>query len=108
MTCWQRDIFSLKGDDILDGIGLDKGDLDLLDGSPPCQGFSMAGKRRVMDGRNDLSMEFARLIEETMPKVFLMENVPGMVRGKMKGRYAEVVARMGSKYNIASAILDAS
>ncbi|KKK78006.1 hypothetical protein LCGC14_2847910, partial [marine sediment metagenome] len=76
VECWTKDIFGLTGKTILDAIGIERGDLDMLDGSPPCQGFSLAGKRRVMDGRNDLSMEFARLIEETMPKVFLMENVP--------------------------------
>ena len=64
-----------------------KGELDILDGSPPCQGFSTAGKRRFNHPRNSLFMEFARLLSELSPKVFVMENVTGMVKGYMKQAY---------------------
>jgi DNA (cytosine-5)-methyltransferase 1 len=39
------------------------GELDVLDGSPPCQGFSTAGKRRINDGRNQLFREYVRLLQ---------------------------------------------
>ena len=91
---WREDIIQIKGDKILKFCGVDKGELDLLDGSPPCQGFSTAGKRRVMDKRNDLVLHYIRLVDEIRPKVFIMENVPGMVKGRMKGLFKEYTKRM--------------
>src|SRR3990167_6277348 len=51
---WQEDITKVASFDMLSFTGLKKGELDVLDGSPPCQGFSMAGKRKVSDPRNKL------------------------------------------------------
>lgn len=75
---WLGDIRKLTGKQILDSIGLEVGELDLVVGGPPCQGYSMAGKRNVMDPRNSLVFEFARLVCEMRPRVLCMENVPGM------------------------------
>ena len=99
---WQKDIREVKGKEILEFTGLKPGQLDVLDGSPPCQGFSMArGKRSVTDDRNDLSYEFIRLINELKPKVFVMENVAGMVKGKMRGRFKEImIALKETGYNV--------
>jgi len=58
------------------------GELDVLDGSPPCQGFSTEGKNRLSDSRNQLFQEYCRLLQGLQPKAFIMENVPGMIRGK--------------------------
>lgn len=71
--------------------GIKPGDLDVFDGSPPCQGFSTAGKRKFDDPRNSLFKEFARLITELQPKVFVMENVTGMVKGCMKQAYLQII-----------------
>lgn len=61
-------------------LGLEKGDLDLLAGGPPCQGFSInAPIRSTLDRRNHLFVEYLRFVKEFMPKVVLIENVPGMV-----------------------------
>lgn len=54
------------------------GELDVIVGGPPCQGFSTIGRRRQGDRRNDLVFEFARLVAELRPRYFVMENVPGM------------------------------
>ena len=70
------DLAQLTGEKILDVLGLDVGELDLIAGSPPCQGYSKAGKQRIDDSRNDLTFEFARLIVEMRPKSIVMENVP--------------------------------
>ena len=91
---WEKDIAFLSGKEILDFCGLEAGELDVLDGSPPCQGFSTAGKRDVSDPRNDLVLHFLRLVNEIRPKAFIMENVPGMVAGKMKGLFKEYMAEM--------------
>ena len=93
---WKRDIREVKGKEILDFLNIKKGELDLLDGSPPCQGFSTAGKRIVTDDRNDLILENIRLIEELEPKVFVIENVSGMIKGKMKGLFIEYMRLMKS------------
>ncbi len=54
------------------------GELDVVVGGPPCQGFSLIGKRQFDDVRNQLVFSFARLVGELRPRYFVMENVPGM------------------------------
>lgn len=76
---WLEDIRKLSGRAMLDALGLAVGELDLVIGGPPCQGFSHSGNRDVMDPRNSLVFEFARIVRETKPKAFLMENVAGIV-----------------------------
>ena len=51
-------------------------------GGPPCQGFSMAGKRQPNDPRNSLFMEYVRLIRKLNPDFFIMENVRGILSMK--------------------------
>lgn len=105
---WQRDIKTVTADEILDFLKIKKGELDLLDGSPPCQGFSTAGKRQVNDARNDLFREFARLIDGLQPKVFVMENVSGMIKGKMKGMFIEIMNTLKSmNYNVKCKLMNA-
>lgn len=53
-------------------------DITLVVGGPPCQGFSMVGKRNPEDKRNDCPIHFAELVEEIKPKAFVMENVLGI------------------------------
>ncbi len=74
--------------------GIAPGELDVLDGSPPCQGFSTAGKRKFDDPRNSLFKEFARLLRELQPRVFVMENVTGMVKGAMKQAYLTIIEEL--------------
>lgn len=74
------DIKNLTGERILADLGMEVGELDCIFGGPPCQGFSVAGKRDVMDPRNSLVFEFARLVCEIRPKTFVMENVPGILK----------------------------
>jgi len=76
---WMGDVRKLSGQEILDILGLGHGDIDCVFGGPPCQGFSTSGKRDVMDPRNSLVFDFARLILEIQPKSFVMENVPGIL-----------------------------
>lgn len=73
------DARKITGREILDALGLRQGDVDCVMGGPPCQGFSAAGKRDVMDPRNSLVFEFARLVLEIQPKTMMMENVPGIL-----------------------------
>lgn len=57
-------------------IGL-KGKVDLIAGGPPCQGFSLAGKRNPNDPRNKLSNEYIKMVELVVPKYLVLENVRG-------------------------------
>lgn len=91
---WQSDIRGIQGKEILKTCSLRKGQLDVLDGSPPCQGFSISGKRKVTDQRNDLILENIRLINELQPKVFIIENVSGMIKGKMRGLFKDYTSQM--------------
>lgn len=56
-----------------------EGELDLVFGGPPCQGYSQIGPRDLDDPRNALYREFVRVLEVLQPKAFLMENVPNML-----------------------------
>lgn len=73
------DVRKLTGKALLEAIGMQVGEPDCMIGGPPCQGFSVAGKRDVMDPRNSLVFEYARMILEIRPKSMVMENVPGIL-----------------------------
>jgi len=88
---YHGDIAKLTGSECMKLAGIKKGQLDVFDGSPPCQGFSTAGKRKWDDPRNSLFKEYSRLINELQPKVFVMENVTGMVKGVMKQAYLLII-----------------
>lgn len=75
---WIADVRNLTGQEILDALELERGEVACVMGGPPCQGFSLAGKRNVMDPRNSLVFDYARLILEIQPKTFVMENVAGI------------------------------
>jgi DNA (cytosine-5)-methyltransferase 1 len=72
------DASKLTGEAILHALGMKRGELDCVCGSPPCQGFSFAGKRNVLDPRNSLVFDFIRLVIELHPKTMVFENVPGI------------------------------
>jgi DNA (cytosine-5)-methyltransferase 1 len=73
-------IQDLKPREIRKGTGLEKGELDILVGGPPCQGFSInAPERFLEDPRNSLFKHYLHFVDEFAPKTFLFENVPGML-----------------------------
>lgn len=76
------DVRLLTGSMLFDSLGLTRGELDLLSGCPPCQGFSsmrtLNTSSASKDERNDLIFEFIRLVKEILPKAVLMENVRGL------------------------------
>ena len=74
------DIRSLDANKIRDELNIARGELDLIAGGPPCQGFSInAPIRSTLDQRNHLFKEFLRFVEAFAPKAILIENVPGLV-----------------------------
>lgn len=73
------DVRNFTGEHILECLDLERGDLDCIMGGPPCQGFSRAGKRNVMDPRNSFIRDFGRLVIELLPVSLVMENVPDIL-----------------------------
>lgn len=72
-----RNISNVKTSEIIDIVGDEK--IHLVAGGPPCQGFSMAGKRNIDDPRNQLFKDLLRVVREINPPLFLMENVKGIL-----------------------------
>ena len=115
-----RDIKHIQPHDILAATGLKVGELDLFDGSPPCQAFSTAGKREKGWGKEKtyehgatqknetLFDEYIRLLRGLQPKVFVAENVSGLVKGTAKGMFLQIFAAMkASGYRVTCRVLDA-
>ena len=115
-----RDIRTVKPEEILEITGLRKGELDVFEGSPPCASFSMAGARDKAWGKvksysdtkqrsDDLFFEFSRLLRGLQPKVFVAENVAGLVRGRARGYFKEILTELRSAgYVVSARVLDAS
>jgi len=105
---YHGDIAKLSVDECLRLAGIGPGELDVLDGSPPCQGFSTAGKRKMDDGRNQLFREYVRLLRGLQPKVLVMENVSGMVKGKMKLIFVDILKDLKSSgYHVSARLMNA-
>lgn len=99
--CWHSDIHDFNASSY-------KGQVDLLVGGAPCQAFSMVGKRLGFeDTRGTLFYEFARVIKECQPKVFIFENVKGIVSHD-KGRTWQTIKNVFSDlgYDIHEQILN--
>lgn len=75
---FKADLSKVSGRHLLELSGARSTEVDLVVGGPPCQGFSVGGKRDLNDARNLLMYEFARLVREIRPKYFVMENVQGL------------------------------
>ena len=114
-----RDIRTVTADEILEAAGLAVGELDLLDGSPPCQPFSTAGKRHKTWGQvreygdhrqraDDLFYEYVRLVDGLRPRTFVAENVSGLVKGSAKGYFKRILARLKAcGYRVRARLCDA-
>lgn len=74
------DAREITGGDILSALGAEPGEIGIVCGGPPCQGFSKAGRQDVYDARNSLVFDFARLACEIQPRSLAMENVPELAK----------------------------
>ena len=114
-----EDIRKVQPEDVLSVCGLRAKELDVLEGSPPCQPFSLAGKRQKSWGKmkkygdheqraDDLFFEFVRLLNGLQPRAFVAENVAGLVRGVAKGYFKEILrALKNCGYVVEARLLDA-
>ena len=107
---WQDDVKSVSAQSILRKLRLRKGELDLLGGCPPCQGFSTLrtrnGNCRVRDKRNDLIYEFQRLVLDLRPKHVMLENVPRLIKDQRFRNFTQSLKDAG--YTVKAAVLNAA
>ena len=93
------DIRALRGEELLETVGIGFGELDLLAGCPPCQGYSRIRTRNrgsaTDDERNDLVFDFMRLVEAIRPRAVLMENVPGLASDARIVRIRQHLSALG-------------
>ncbi|PJF21235.1 MAG: DNA (cytosine-5-)-methyltransferase [Phototrophicales bacterium] len=114
-----HDIRTIHPEDILAATGLKRGELDLFDGSPPCAAFSTSGKREAGWGQvkpysdtkqrvDDLFFEYTRILSGLQPKVFVAENVSGLVKGRAKGYFKQILQSLRDcGYTVEARLLDA-
>ncbi len=115
-----KDIRKVTVEEILKAVGKSQGEIDVLEGSPPCASFSTAGKKEKGWGAvkkysdteqrtDDLFFEFIRILKGLMPKVFVAENVSGLVNGTAKGYFMNILQAMkDAGYVVEAQLLDAS
>lgn len=114
-----RDIREVEPGQILEATKLKVGDVDLCSGSAPCQAYSMSGKRAAGWGKDrtyahgasqrneDMFFEFVRIRDGLQPKVFVAENVTGLVKGAAKGYFLEILKALKNGYQVEARVLDA-
>ena len=92
---WHQDIRTLKPSVVLETLKLEPGQLDLLAGCPPCQGFSSLRTRNgavsIEDPRNDLISQLLRFALVLRPRAIMMENVPGL---EDEPRFAALICQL--------------
>ena len=96
------DIQSIKPSTLRRKLGLTKGELDLLSGCPPCQGFSrlrtLNGGRNVEEPMNDLVYEFVRFVRGFLPKTLMIENVPALLDDSRLQKLGRGLERLGYRW----------
>jgi DNA (cytosine-5)-methyltransferase 1 len=106
---WPLDIRQIKISDLLTALNLEVGELDLLGGCPPCQGFSTLrtynGGRQVRDELNDLIFEFQRQVLGLKQKNLMLENVPGLFKDHRMTEFIGALADEG--YQVKADVLNA-
>lgn len=123
-TSWaviERSIFDVPSAEILTAAGLRRGEADLLIGGPPCQPFSKSGywargdSLRLNDPRSNTLNAYLRVLEDTLPRAFVLENVEGLAfAGKDEGlilllrRIEQINRKTKSAYNPRFQVLNAA
>ncbi len=103
------DIKDFSINDLKSDLGINEGDVDIIVGGPPCQAYSTAGKRAEGDPRGQLFQQYYRILSELKPKVFVFENVKGLLSmngGKLIRQIIELFESLG--YNVNVKLLNAA
>ncbi|MGR2738632.1 DNA cytosine methyltransferase [Billgrantia sp. Q4P2] len=117
----EKSIFDIDASDLVIASGMRKGEADILIGGPPCQPFSKSGfwatgdSKRLLDERAGTLESYFKVLDSSLPKSFLLENVPGLTfNGKSEGidlinrLIREINVRNGTSYNFSVMQLNAA
>lgn len=100
---WEKDIRTLSAREVKKTLGIRKGELELLTGCPPCQGFStmrtLNGGKRVLDQQKDLVLEFMRFVRELGPRAVMLENVPALSKDRRMRLLVKELNQLGYTCN---------
>jgi len=108
---WCTDLATASGELLREKTEIGDRQIDVVFAGPPCQGFSLIGKRDALDPRNQLLLDLARLLAELQPSYFVVENVEGILLGKARNTLDDFLRRArGAGYGIVEPIqvLDAA
>ena len=104
-----KDIKDFGLADLTKDFGIHTGEIDLIIGGPPCQAYSTVGKRLIDDPRGKLFQEYYRVLRELNPKVFLFENVKGLLSIQGGGLLSTIISIFESLgYNVTYKVLNAA
>ncbi len=99
----EKDINNVSSEEILNTAKINRDDVDLVVGGPPCQAFSSAGRQRgLADFRGNVIIQYLRVVSEIRPRYFILENVRGLLSAKLNAvpigfeSYAPIIDKDGS------------
>lgn len=106
----KKDIRNVTGTELLSKANINKEELFLLAGCPPCQNFSLQNRNRDSNNteRKQLLFEYVRLVFETNPTLILMENVPGIMAENNQQVFNKLIEELEKRYVIVRSILNAA
>jgi DNA (cytosine-5)-methyltransferase 1 len=93
-----KDIKDFGINDLIKDFNLKEGDIDIVVGGPPCQAYSTVGKRLIDDPRGKLFQEYYRVLKEINPKMFIFENVRGLL-SMQKGELFDTIISLFKSLN---------
>jgi len=110
-TFIEQDARKTTADELLNAADVERGELDIIDGSPPCSPFSGANAKKAWGNHENGTLfdRYAYFVEEIQPRIFIAENVPGLAHGKTKGYYKQLCQNLrDAGYNLTVRKIDAA
>ena len=106
---YRKDIKEFGINDLQNDFEIKEGEIDIVVGGPPCQAYSTVGKRIIDDPRGKLFQEYYRVLKEIKPKVFLFENVKGLLSMQGGELLATIISLFESlDYKVTYKVLNAA
>ena len=110
-TFVEQDARETTADELLEAAGVERGELDIIDGSPPCSPFSSANTQKAWGDHESGTLfdRYTYFVEEMQPRAFVAENVPDLAQGKTKGYYKRLCQNLrAAGYNLQVQNIDAA
>ncbi len=95
------DVRKIKWKKVLSNLGLERGELDVMIGCPPCQGFTRLRSSVPDDPRNGLVLYYSKIVKYFLPKLIVFENVPGILNSKHRkyfDTFLKEIRKLGYEY----------